>query len=177
MMIFRFTLGIRPRLIAALMVPLLGALLPSAPSRAGHDPVLAVVDIGFVDLRGTGPELEDDAGHRRAVTTAIIDEAREGGTLAVVPLACGSPCSFDEPGVERLRRRAHAAGASHVLVGTVRKIGPEVAMMRVSVFDTASGRMVLDRVVNFPSGSAEGWDYAAHFIAQEVTEALVPKHP
>lgn len=152
---------------------LLGVTLAPAVARAGV-PVLAVAEIGLVNFSGEGSDAAEDEARGHAVTAAIIREAGEGGNLVVVPLACKGTCNFDAAGVEALRRRAHAAGASHVLVGSVRRIGAAVALLRVSVLDTGSGQMTMDRMLSFRGDSDTGWAYAASFVAREVAEALLP---
>lgn len=150
---------------------------------AAHDPmkadppVLAVVDIGLIDFAGPGSSQAEDEARANAVTAAILSEVAEGGLIATVSMGCKAGCTFDAAGVETLRRRAHAAGATHVLVGSVRRIGTAVALMRVSVLDTSSGHMLLDRMVSFRADSEAGWMNAAPFLSREVAEALVASSP
>jgi hypothetical protein len=156
--------------------------IPS-PGLAAHGetsadpPVLAVVDIGLVDFAGPGSSQAQDEARSNAVTSAILSEVAEGGLIATISIGCKAGCSFDTAGVEKLRRRAHAAGATHVLVGNVRRIGSAVALMRVSVLDTATGHMLLDRMVSFRADSEAGWSHAASFLSREVAEALVAASP
>ena len=140
-------------------------------------PVLAFVDIGLVDSAGAGSSPAEDKARSNAVTSAILSEVAEGGVIATVFMGCKGGCRFDAAGVEDLRRRAHSAGATHVLAGNVRRIGEKVALMRVSVLQTSSGHMVLDRAVTFRADSDAGWSYAAMFLSREVAEALVAAAP
>lgn len=139
--------------------------------------MLAVVDIGLVDFAGPGSSQAEDEARSNSVTSAILSEVAEGGLIATVSMGCKAGCTFDAAGVETLRRRAHAAGATHVLVGSVRRIGSAVALMRVSVVDTATGHMLIDRMVSFRADSDAGWDHAASFLSREVAEALVASSP
>lgn len=164
------------------LLPLLILGLPSQGHTAHGEitadpPVLAVVDVGLVDFAGPGSSQAEDEARAEAVTAAILSEVAEGGLIATVSMGCKASCSFDAAGVEKLRRRAHAAGATHVLVGNVRRIGSAVALMRVSVLDTATGHMLLDRMVTFRADSEAGWTYAASFLSREVAEALVAASP
>ncbi|WGD31844.1 DUF2380 domain-containing protein [Ancylobacter sp. WKF20] len=169
-------------LLALCLLPILILGAP-AQARAAHaqtsadPPVLAVVDIGLVDFAGPGSSQAEDEARSSAVTSAILSEVAEGGLIATISIGCKAGCSFDAAGVERLRRRAHAAGGTHVLVGNVRRIGSAVALMRVSVLDTATGHMLLDRMVSFRADSEAGWTYAASFLSREVAEALVAASP
>lgn len=170
---------------ALLRLGLLPLLILGVPPQAlaahgetpADPPVLAVVDMGLVDFAGPGSSQAEDEARSSAVTSAILSEVAEGGLIATISMGCKAGCSFDAAGVEKLRRRAHAAGATHVLVGNVRRIGSAVALMRVSVLDTATGHMLLDRMVSFRADSEAGWIYAASFLSREVAEALVAASP
>jgi len=155
-------------LCATLGLALLGgAHAHAAPAR------IAVADIAFTDSSG---EARDQAGEhaarQRALTDGLRREVAQAGQLESVALACEADCTLDAAGVEQLRQRARAAGAAFVLVGKVHKMSTLVMSMRFAVLDTATGQLVLERLLSFRGDNDEGWRHAGDYAAREVTAAV-----
>ncbi|MCJ8142422.1 DUF3280 domain-containing protein [Ancylobacter sp. A5.8] len=148
------------------------ALLMCAPLHAASARI-AVVDIGFTDSSGEARDQAAVHGERqRALTEALSREVAAAGQLDTVHLACGEGCSLDAAGIEALRERARKAGAGFVLVGKVHKMSTLVMSMRLAVLDTASGDLVLERLLSFRGDNDAGWRHAGDYAAREVVSAV-----
>ncbi|MFT0862266.1 DUF2380 domain-containing protein [Ancylobacter sp. G4_0304] len=148
------------------------ALLAAAPRNAAPAR-LAVVDIAFTDSSG---EARDQAARhaerQRALTQALLQAVAADGALDTVRLACGEGCSLDADGIAALRERAREAGAGLVLVGKVHKMSTLVMSMRLAVLDTATGTLVLERLLSFRGDNDDGWRHAGDYAAREVIETV-----
>lgn len=155
--------------LAALSLGLLfnAVALEAAPAR------IAIVDIGFTDSSGeTREQGFEHAERQRVLTEGLYRQIAQPGRLESLHLDCGAGCSLDAAGVEVLRQRAQAAGAAFLLVGKVHKMSTLVMSMRFAVLDTASGKIVLERLLSFRSDNDEGWRHAGDYAAREVASAL-----
>ncbi|MGA0562105.1 DUF2380 domain-containing protein [Ancylobacter sp. VNQ12] len=152
----------------SLGLPLVAAAeLKAAPRR------IAVVDIGFTDSSGESRnQLDEHATRQRVLTEGLYRQVAQPGRLESLHLDCGAGCSLDAAGVEALRQRAREAGAAYVLVGKVHKMSTLVMSMRFAVLDTASGKLVLERLLSFRGDNDEGWRHAGDYAAREVAGAL-----
>lgn len=158
------------RLSAALSLALL--LAPTA-GLASAPELVAVADIGFTD--SSGEPADQRAAHeqrRMALTEGVREDIGSEGRLRSLALSCEGACRLDAEGVEALRRRAEAAGAGFLLVGSVHKMSTLVLSMRVAVLDAATGKLVFERLLSFRGDNDDGWRHAGDYVAREVATQL-----
>lgn len=161
------------RAVLALSALGLGLPLVAAAELKAAPPRIAVVDIGFTDSSGESrDQLDEHATRQRVLTEGLYRQVAQPGRLESLHLDCGAGCSLDAAGVEALRQRAQAAGAAFMLVGKVHKMSTLVMSMRFAVLDTASGKLVLERLLSFRGDNDEGWRHAGDYAAREVAGAL-----
>lgn len=163
-----------PRLpIALLSLAVMSFAAPA--SRAAAPELVAVADIGFTD--SSGEPADQRAAHetrRIALTQEVRGGIGQDGKLRSLPLGCDGACRLDAEGVEALRQRAKAEGARFLLVGSVHKMSTLVLSMRVAVLDTASGKLLFERLLSFRGDNDAGWQHAGDYVAREVAQALPP---
>ncbi|WP_421700338.1 DUF2380 domain-containing protein [Ancylobacter sp.] len=154
----------------------LAVVLCAAPaSRAAAPELVAVADIGFTD--SSGEPADQRAAHetrRIALTQEVRGGIGQDGKLQSLPLGCDGACRLDAEGVEALRQRAKAEGARFLLVGSVHKMSTLVLSMRVAVLDTATGKLLFERLLSFRGDNDAGWQHAGDYVAREVAQALPP---
>jgi hypothetical protein len=158
-----------------LVLSALGLGLPwvMADALEAAPPRIAVVDIGFTDSSGeTREQGREHATRQRLLTEGLYRQIAQPGRLESLHLDCGTGCALDAAGVEALRQRAQEAGAAFILVGKVHKMSTLVMSMRFAVLDTASGKLVLERLLSFRSDNDDGWRHAGDYAAREVAGAL-----
>lgn len=163
-----------PALAVTVLSLLLALPTAGAPRAAGA--LVAVADIGFTDSSGEARDQKVEHEARRlAMTQGLRTDIAREGALESLALSCADACRLDAEGVEALRRRATAAGAGYLLVGSVHKMSTLIMSMRVAVLDAASGKLVFERLLSFRGDNDDGWRHAGDYVAREVAEQL-PAH-
>ena len=162
-----FPRSIRAPLSALAFVTMTAGALHAAPT------LIAIPDIGFTDSSGEPrDQAAEHSARQKALTDGLRRDVGEGGQLESLSLDCGTGCTLDAAGVDRLRQRAREAGAAYVLVGSVHKMSTLVMSMRLAVLDTSTGKLVLERLLSFRGDNDEGWRHMGTFVARDVTEKL-----
>ncbi|QIB32605.1 DUF2380 domain-containing protein [Ancylobacter pratisalsi] len=161
---------------SGLSVPLAGLALASGLSLAcatTEPSRIAVPEIGFSDSSGEARNQQSEHEARRLeLTEGLRADVGRSGALESLPLSCGEGCTLDAEGVDRLRRQAREEGATYLLVGKVHKMSTLVLSIRFAVLDTASGKLVMERLLSFRGDTDEGWRHAGAYVAREVAETF-----
>ncbi|MCK0209263.1 DUF3280 domain-containing protein [Starkeya koreensis] len=151
------------------------AALPASATEAQGAVQVAIADIGFTDSSGEARDQGAEHETRRLALTRELRSGIEGEDLGSLALTCAGACRLDAEGVDELRRRAGAAGAAYVLVGSVHKMSTLVMSMRVAVLEAGSGKLVMERLLSFRGDNDEGWRHAGAYVTREVAAALPPR--
>jgi len=144
---------------------------------AAEPVTLATAGFDFVDTSG---EMRDQTAEHdqrlQALDRTILDSLAAEKNLRTVPLGCGEKCTVGSAGVEALSRQAVEAGASHLLIGQVRKMSTLVGGVKFAVIDLDTNRPTCDRFLSCRGDTDEAWSRAAVFAAQDVAKHCLP-HP
>ena len=146
------------------------------PARAAEVVTLATAGFDFIDTSG---EMRDQtAEHDRrlaALDRIILDSLSGEKNLKTVPLGCKDNCTLARSGLEALSKHAVAAGASHLLIGQVRKMSTLIGGVKFAVIDLGTNRPACDRFLSYRGDTDEAWSRAAVFAAQEVARHCLPR--
>ncbi len=163
----------RHSLIVPTLVASITALLVSTGSHAAEDAkngqttTIAVVDFDYHDTSG---EPRDQRGEHAArlmnFMAALRSDLVAQGKTVVSPTCGPAPCSLDRPG--ELLRAAREVGAGIVLVGGIQKTSTLIQWAKAEAIDTATERVVLDKLFTFRGDNDESWRRAEIFIAGEL---------
>ena len=153
------------------------AVTVAMPAWAAEPVTVATAGFDFVDTSG---EMRDQTAEHdqrlQALDRTILDSLAAEKNLRTVPLDCVDKCTVESAGVEALSRRAVEAGASHLLVGQVRKMSTLVGGVKFAVIDLDTNRPTCDRFLSYRGDTDEAWSRAAAFAAQDVARHCLP-HP
>jgi hypothetical protein len=133
-----------------------------------RDITIAVVDFDYLDTSGEARDQrqEHEARLKAFMTALRSDLAAHGKTI--VSLTCDpAPCSVRTPPADLLRA-ARAANAGIVLVGSIQKMSTLVQWAKAEAIDSATERMVLDKLFTFRGDNDESWRRAEVFIANQL---------
>jgi len=138
----------------------------------GEMPVLAVAELQYVDT--SGEVIDQSAEHLRRLRefeASLRSDLAKSGKMRDVALDCpANACSVADIDVERLMRKAQAAGASHLLIGAVHKLSTLVQQAKFDIIDVKSRKVVFDRYATFRGDNDMAWRRAESFIAGEILD-------
>ncbi|MGW9232479.1 DUF2380 domain-containing protein [Pseudorhizobium sp. NPDC055634] len=160
--------------LAVSLAVLAAGALPD-PAIAAEPVSLAVAGFDFVDTSGEARDQSADHDRRLAALERTIS-----GELSAVPevkavaMDCVGACSVRKAGVEALSGRAVEAGATHLLIGEVRKMSTLVGGVKFAVIDLATNRATCDRFLSYRGDTDEAWSRAAAFTVQVVVRDCLP---
>ena len=165
-----------PTIFRSTAVTEIGVAVTVAMTAWAAEPVtVATAGFDFVDTSG---EMRDQtAEHDRrlqALDRTILDSLAAEKNLSTVPLGCVEKCTVGSAGVEALSRQAVEAGASHLLIGQVRKMSTLVGGVKFAVIDLDTNRPTCDRFLSYRGDTDEAWSRAAVFAAQDVARHCLP---
>ncbi|MEP9399876.1 DUF2380 domain-containing protein [Mesorhizobium sp. KR2-14] len=148
-------------------------LLTAAHSNAlaeDSPPSLALSGFFLVDTSG---ELRDQTAEHDArlerFDRIMHEEVAASGRFTLAEMKCPQPrCSGHSMTMDELFSRAKDAGARFLAVGAVEKMSTLVLWARLEVYDTASRKMVFNRLITFRGDNDEAWRRAAHYVAREL---------
>jgi hypothetical protein len=154
-------------------------LLLSAPAHAGSPaPTIAVLDFDIVDTSGEPRDQSADHARRLEALRAYVSaELDARGVYDVVDLA---PIR-DDVAAAFARERLHACngcdvalarkvGADRVLVAWVKKVSTLVMSLEAEVRDTASGRPLIHKSLDFRGDSDESWRRMGVYLVRRFAE-------
>ena len=161
--------AVGPALVIAAML----CVFSGGHSRAqGEIPVLAVAEIQYVDT--SGEVIDQSADHLRRLRefeASLRRDLANSGKMRDVGLDCPvNACSVADIDVERLMRKAQAAGASHLQIGAVHKLSTLVQQAKFDIIDVRSRKVVFDRYATFRGDNDMAWRRAESFIAGEILD-------
>lgn len=168
---FVVSLLLLPAITATLVWPGFTANLAAGEKEdAGktRDIAIAVVDFDYLDTSGEArnQRQEHEARLKAFMTSLRSDLAAHG--KAIISLTCDpAPCSVRTPPGDLLRA-ARAAGAGIVLVGSIQKMSTLIQWAKAEAIDSATERMVLDKLFTFRGDNDESWRRAEVFIADQL---------
>jgi len=168
---FVVSLLLLPVITATLVWPGLTTSLAAGEKKdAGktRDIKIAVIDFDYLDTSGEARDQRQEHETRlKAFMTALRGDLATHGKI-IVSLTCDPvPCSVRTPPGDLLRA-ARAAGASIVLVGSIQKMSTLVQWAKAEAIDSATERMVLDKLFTFRGDNDESWRRAEVFIADQL---------
>ncbi|MBB6178365.1 DUF2380 domain-containing protein [Pseudorhizobium flavum] len=157
-------------------VAALVAIAPTGISAEAAEPVtVAMAGFDFVDTSGeTRDQTAEHDRRLQALDRTILDSLAVEKNLRTVPLDCVDKCTVGSAGVEALSRQAVEAGASHLLIGQVRKMSTLVGGVKFAVIDLDTNRPTCDRFLSYRGDTDEAWSRAAAYAAQDVAKHCLP---
>jgi hypothetical protein len=136
--------------------------------KTGNSMTIAVVDFDYSDTSG---EERDQRREHEARLKEFMAALR--GHLAVrgntiVSLNCNpAPCPAARA-PDDLLRAAREAGAGVLLIGSIHKMSTLVQWAKAGAIDTATERVMFDKLFTFRGDNDESWRRAESFIAGEI---------
>jgi hypothetical protein len=155
-----FPLAFRP--LAAL------AATPDSQPKA-----VAVDDFGYLD---TSDEPADQtAAHQRrleAFMSALRGDITADSRFRLVPSSCATTCASEGAAFADRMRAASQSGAKILIVGNIHKMSTLVQWARAAAIDTASNRIVFEKLFTFRGDGDEAWQRAEAFVSEEIRTSL-----
>lgn len=154
-------------------------VLAAAPiflrAHAAEPVSLAVAGFDFVDTSGEVKEQGADHARRLAALDKTVATSLSGeNRVTVVSLECFGTCSAATDGLEFLSEQAVKAGASHLLIGQVRKMSTLIGGVKFAVIDLSTNRAACDRFLSYRGDTDEAWSRAARYTARDVVKHCLP---
>ncbi len=136
---------------------------------------LAVASFDFVDTSGEAQDQSVEHDRRLvALDRTVADALSAAAEVKTVALTCVGKCSVGVAGIEALSTRAVEAGASHLLIGQVRKMSTLIGGVKFAVIDLATNRPSCDRFLSYRGDTDEAWSRAAAYAARDVVKHCLP---
>jgi hypothetical protein len=166
----------RPAIQRLAMVFAMLAGQASWQSANAAEPVsLAVASFDFVDTSGEAKDQSTQHSRRlAALDQTIAGDLSAATELMAVALKCADKCSVGVAGIEVLSARAVEAGASHLLIGQVRKMSTLIGGVKFAVIDLSTNKPTCDRFLSYRGDTDEAWARAAAYTAQAVLRHCLP---
>jgi hypothetical protein len=134
---------------------------------------VAVDDFSYLD---TSNEPTDQAApHQKrlqAFMAALRGDVSADPRFRLIPSSCAPACAADGPAFADRMRAASQGGAKVLIVGNIHKISTLVQSARAAAIDTASNRVVFEKLFSFRGDSDEAWQRAEAFVSEEVRTSL-----
>jgi len=147
------------------------AATPAAPDGAAK--AVAIDDFGYLDT--SGEPADQAAAHERrlqAFMAGLRGDVSADSRFQLVPSSCASACATDGPAFADRLRAASQAGVNVVIVGNIHKMSTLVQWARLAAIDTASHRVVFEKLFTFRGDSDEAWQRAEAFVSEEIRASL-----
>ena len=140
-------------------------------------PSLAISGFFLVDTSGEPRDQTAEHDARLERFDGIMhDELAGSGRFKLAEMKCPQPrCSGQSMTMDELFTRARDAGARFLAVGAVEKMSRLVLWARLEVYDTASRKIVFNRLITFRGDNDEAWRRAAHYVARELITNAPPQ--
>jgi Protein of unknown function (DUF2380) len=164
--------------LAATALPLAFLLASSSiAARAGtpDGPAKAVTVDDFIYLDTSGEPTDQTAAHQRrlqAFMTALRGNLKADQRLRLVGSSCAPTCPTDGPAFAERLHAASQSGVGILIVGKVHKMSTLVQWARLAAIDTASSRVVFEKLFTFRGDSDEAWQRAEAFVSEELRTSL-----
>jgi hypothetical protein len=146
------------------------SLLLATAAHSAEKPVIASANFDFIDT--SGEPRNQTAEHQRRLadfSSYLRQQLTENGKFQLVPLACQpAQCTGTDPGYEALTKMAKDAGATHVVIGIIKKTSTLIGWVEYSVLDVNDNRSVCGELVTYRDDTDESWRRAARFSAGQI---------
>jgi hypothetical protein len=142
-------------------------------SRAGGEtPAMAVAEIQYVDTSGEPVDQTADHFRRlRQFETSLRSDLAASGQIRTVSLDCPvNACSVGDIDVAQLLDKAKAAGATHLLIGSIHKLSTLIQWAKFDLIDVKARNVVFNRLVTFRGDNDKAWSNAETFVVQEILD-------
>lgn len=158
---------------AVLAIIVLAIASPARVWAVAAPPTVAVAEFDYVDTSGEPRDQQAIHTERlRNLVNAIRADLSSGGHYKVVPLSCGAdPCTADSQSPQQLVEDARRAGAQYLLFGGVHKESTLIGWIKVDAIDTATSRVIYDRLLTFRGDSEDAWKHAEKFVVSAFEQA------
>jgi len=142
-------------------------------SRAEDEtPAMAVAEIQYVDTSGEPVDQSADHFRRlRQFEASLRSDLAASGKIRTVSLDCpANACSVGDIDAPRLIDRAKAAGATHLLIGSIHKLSTLIQWAKFDLIDVKARNVVFNRLVTFRGDNDKAWSNAETFVVQEILD-------
>ncbi len=151
-----------------LLLPLAVSILLLA-TVAQAKPVIAAADFDFLDTSGEAADQSQAHQQRLVAFSRYLREQLTAGGIRLAALSCtSSRCTATDPGFETITAIARRAGASHVVIGIIRKTSTLIGWVEYSVLDVTDNRSVCGELITYRDDTDESWRRAARFLAGQI---------
>jgi Protein of unknown function (DUF2380) len=134
---------------------------------------VAIDDFRYLDT--SNEPIDQTAAHEKrlqAFMAALRGDLAADTRFRLVSSTCTAACASDGPALADRLRALSQDGASVLIIGNIQKMSTLVQWARTAAIDTASGRVVLERLFTFRGDSDEAWQRAESFVSKEVRASL-----
>ena len=142
-------------------------------SRAEDEkPAVAVAEIQYIDTSGEPVDQSADHFRRlRQFEASLRSDLAASGKITTVSLDCpASACSVGDIDAPKLLDKARAAGATHLLIGSVHKQSTLIQWAKFDLIDVKTRNVVFNRLVTFRGDNDKAWSHAESFVVQEILD-------
>ena len=154
---------------------LLASSFTIAATATAEQPAVAVSidDFGYLDT--AGEPTDQAAVHQKrlqAFMTALRGDVTADSRFHLIASSCAPNCTSEGPA---LADRLHAAaqdGAKILIVGNIQKMSTLVQWARAAAIDTASNRIVFEKLFTFRGDNDEAWQRAEAFVSEDLRASL-----
>jgi hypothetical protein len=162
------------RLVAATAF-LVTSSLTAAWSGDAERPAISVSidDFGYLDT--SNEPTDQAAAHQKrlqAFMAALRGDFSADARYQLVASSCARACASDGPAFTDRLRAASRDGAKILIVGDIQKMSTLVQWARAAAIDTASNRIVFEKLFSFRGDSDEAWRRAEAFVSEELRGSL-----
>jgi hypothetical protein len=164
-----------PLLLAFAAIGLVGlSFIPAAsPAATSKALVISVDDFNYLDT--SNEPTDQTAAHEKrlqAFMVALRGDLAADRRFGLVPSTCAAACPSDGPALADRLRAASQAGTRILVVGSIQKMSTLIQWARATAIDTASQRVVLEKLFTFRGDSDEAWQRAEGFVSDELRTGL-----
>lgn len=162
----------RPYHVFLIAAALLCGALDRQGRAEGETPAMAVADIQYIDTSGEPVDQSADHFRRlRQFEASLRSDLAASGKIRTVSLDCpANACSVGDIDAPQLIDKAKAAGATHLLIGSIHKLSTLVQWAKFDLIDVKARNVVFNRLVTFRGDNDKAWSNAETFVVQEILD-------
>jgi hypothetical protein len=162
----------RPYTVFLIAAALLCGALDHQSRAEGETPVMAIAEIQYIDT--SGEPVDQSADHLRRLRqfeASLRSDLAAGGKIRTVSLDCpANACSVGDIDAPQLIEKAKAAGATHLLIGSIHKLSTLIQWAKFDLIDVKARNVVFNRLVTFRGDNDKAWTNAETFVVQEILD-------
>ena len=148
-------------------------LLALSPVAALAGTPISIDDFGYLDT--SNEPTDQTAAHQQrlqAFMAALRGDVSSDARFQLVPSSCAAACATDGVALADRLRAASKDGAKILIVGKMQKMSTLVQWARAAAIDTASNRIVVEKLFTFRGDSDKAWQQAEAFVSEELRASL-----